>query len=92
MFKLTAGLRQVLAVDVLTGKAKQMLPDKNLRQPPEVEDQSILRYSCCLEAGCCSVPLVSSHCAAMTFRTKHLQYSWKIYVAWSGPQLRRSAT
>ncbi|KAL0045904.1 hypothetical protein WJX82_008017 [Trebouxia sp. C0006] len=37
------GLRQVLAVDVLTGKAKQMLPDKNLRQPPEVEDQSILR-------------------------------------------------
>ncbi len=55
MFKLTAGLRQVLAVDVLTGKAKQMLPDKNLRQPPEVEDQSILRYSCCLEAGCCSV-------------------------------------
>lgn len=38
-----AGLRQILAVDVLTGKAKQMLPDKSLRQPPEVEDQSVLR-------------------------------------------------
>ncbi|DBA73396.1 TPA: hypothetical protein ACH3X1_011437 [Trebouxia sp. C0004] len=43
MFKLTAGLRQVLAVDVLTGKAKQMLHDKHLRQTPEVEHQSILR-------------------------------------------------
>jgi len=40
MFKLTAGLRQVLAVDVLTGKAKQMLPNKHLHQPPEMEDQS----------------------------------------------------
>ncbi len=32
-----------------------MLPDKHLRQPPEVEDQSILGYSFSLQAGCCSV-------------------------------------
>ena len=65
MFKLTAGLRQVLAVDVLTGKAKQMLPDKNLRQPPEVEDQSILRYSYSLQAGCCSVQSSSEACIVL---------------------------
>ena len=39
-----AGLRQVLAVDVLTGKSKEMMPDATLRIPPEVEDSSSDRY------------------------------------------------
>lgn len=40
-----AGLRQVLAVDVLTGKSKEMMPDTTLRIPPEVEDNSSDRYA-----------------------------------------------
>ena len=62
-----------------------MLPDKSLRQPPEVEDQSVLRYSsgtaaswqeipCQLAAAMC-IPLVSLHCAVTVLSTKCLQHT-----------------
>ena len=35
------GLRQMLAVDVLTGKAKQLAQDKTLCIPPMLEDGSV---------------------------------------------------
>ena len=82
MFKLTAGLRQILAVDVLTGKAKQMLPDKHLRQPPEVEDQSVLRYGYSLQACCCSVhPSSELALCCIDFHNECLQFTRKTYVA-----------
>ena len=39
-----AGLRQIMAVDVLTGNAKEMAPDRCMRNPPLIEDAPILRY------------------------------------------------
>lgn len=40
----STGLHQVLAVDVLTGKAKEMKGDKTMRMPPLLEDASIGKY------------------------------------------------
>lgn len=37
------GLKQVLAVEVLTGKAKALAQDTKLRMPPLLEDDSIGR-------------------------------------------------
>ena len=42
-FSSTDGLRQMLAVDVLTGKAKDLAQDKTLRMPPLIEDKSLGR-------------------------------------------------
>lgn len=39
-----AGLSQMLVVDVLTGKAKEMQADSSLRNPPKIEDESIGAY------------------------------------------------
>ena len=36
-----AGLEQMLAVDVLTGKATEMVSDRSLCNAPKVEDESI---------------------------------------------------
>lgn len=36
-----AVLKQILAVDVLTGKAKEMKADSSMRNPPKIEDESI---------------------------------------------------
>lgn len=44
-----AGLRQILAVDVLTGKCKEMLADSSMRNAPKIEDKSIGRLG-----GCCT--------------------------------------
>ena len=56
-----AGLRQILAVDVLTGKAKEMQADSSMRNAPKIEDESIGRSVCCsyphaygLSSCCCS--------------------------------------
>jgi len=43
-FGSTKNLKQMVAVDVLTGKAKQLAQDKTLRMPPMLEDGSIGRY------------------------------------------------
>ena len=43
-FGSTKDLKQMIAVDVLTGKAKQLAQDKTLRMPPMLEDGSIGRY------------------------------------------------
>ncbi len=45
-----------------------MLPDKTLRQPPEVEEQSTLRYSYSLQAGCCCVHSSSEACIVLQLR------------------------
>ena len=44
-FGSTKDLKQMIAVDVLTGKAKQLAQDKTLRMPPMLEDGSIGRYA-----------------------------------------------
>lgn len=36
-----AALRQILAVDVLIGKAKEMQADSSMRNAPLVEDESV---------------------------------------------------
>ena len=38
-----AGLKQILAVDVLTGKSKEMRADSTMKNPPKIEDKSIGR-------------------------------------------------
>ena len=38
------GLKQVLAVDVLTGKSKHMAQNRSLRMPPRLEDASVGQY------------------------------------------------
>ncbi len=43
-FSTTKNMKQMIAVDVLTGKAKQLFQDKTLRMPPMLEDGSIGRY------------------------------------------------
>ena len=35
------GLKQILAVDVLVGKAKELAQDSSLKMPPLLEDQSV---------------------------------------------------
>ncbi len=42
-FTSTDGLKQLLAVDVLTGKAKQLAQDTSLCIPPVLEDASVGR-------------------------------------------------
>ncbi|KAL3136737.1 hypothetical protein ABBQ38_005454 [Trebouxia sp. C0009 RCD-2024] len=37
------GLRQILAVDVLTGKSKEMQADSSMRNAPKIEDESVGR-------------------------------------------------
>ena len=34
---------QILVADVLTGKAKMLLPDNSIKMPPEIEDASLAR-------------------------------------------------
>ena len=43
-FGSTKALTQMIAVDVLTGKGKQLAQDKTLRMPPMLEDGSVGRY------------------------------------------------
>lgn len=38
------GLKQVLAVDVLTGKSKHLTQDNALRMPPKIEDTRLAEY------------------------------------------------
>ena len=38
------GLKQVLAVDVLTGKSKHLSQDNALRIPPKIEDTRLAEY------------------------------------------------
>ena len=38
------GLKQVLAVDVLTGKSKHLGQDRSLRMPPKLEDARVGQY------------------------------------------------
>ena len=42
-FASTDGLQQLLAVDVLTGKAKALAQDTRLRMPPVLEDATVGR-------------------------------------------------
>ncbi len=53
------GLKQVLAVDVLTGKSKHMSQDRSLRMPPKLEDAQVGKYDifaflleCWCNCGC----------------------------------------
>lgn len=43
VFNNIAGLRQILAVDVLTGKTKHLAQDTTLRMPPVLEDATVGR-------------------------------------------------
>ncbi|KAL3158168.1 hypothetical protein ABBQ32_011758 [Trebouxia sp. C0010 RCD-2024] len=54
------GSRQILAVDVLTGKAKEMQPDSSMRNAPKIEDESIGRLVCC--SYLCGIGLLSYTC------------------------------
>lgn len=36
-----AGVKQVMAVDVLTGKSRRVHHDHTIRSPPKIEDESI---------------------------------------------------
>ena len=36
-----AGSKQIMAVDVLTGKSKKMQADRTLCSPPKIEDESV---------------------------------------------------
>lgn len=36
-----AGLQQIMAVDVLTGKSKLLVADDTLCTPPKIEDESV---------------------------------------------------
>ena len=40
-FTRLTGLRQILAVDVLVGKAKSLAQDNSLQMPPCLEDESV---------------------------------------------------
>ena len=53
------GLKQVLAVDVLTGKSKHLGQNRSLRMPPKLEDAQVGQYvlfafvlDCCYNCGC----------------------------------------
>ena len=49
------GLKQVLAVDVLTGKSKPLAQDRSLRMPPKLEDARVGKYdlfACVIECWC----------------------------------------
>ena len=58
-FVSAAGLQQLLAVDVLTGKAKELAQNKTLRMPPLLEDASLGR--CALSLVACSLCSWSKH-------------------------------
>lgn len=58
-----AGLRQILAVDVLTGKSKEMQADSSMRNAPKIEDESVGRLVCCSYRR--GVALLSHTCDSM---------------------------
>ena len=54
------GLKQVLAVDVLTGKSKHLSKDSSLCMPPKIEDTCLAEYG---SLNACDMP--SANCCLL---------------------------
>ena len=66
-----AGLRQILAVDVLTGKAKEMQADSSMRNAPLIEDESIGRLVSCSYLHACGLSSCCDSRQSMLGQAQH---------------------
>lgn len=79
-FGSTKDLKQMIAVDVLTGKAKQLAQDKTLRMPPMLEDGSIGRRMGVAGLRYDSVTGIHPHHSTPIFVTYNTSHAYPKYL------------